>query len=121
MVWPIRKSGCGGPCWGSMGGVGGEAPRAGMISFPHGKVAARRGPCHHCAPMRPAVFCAVLTVLATSFPGAAARADSLPDIHSRSAAVIDADSGDEIFGKDADDIRPIASTTKIFVALAVRK
>lgn len=35
--------------------------------------------------------------------------------------VIDAESGAEIFGKDADEIRPIASTTKIFVALAVRK
>jgi D-alanyl-D-alanine endopeptidase (penicillin-binding protein 7) len=71
--------------------------------------------------MRPAVFCAVLTVLATGLQAASARAESLPDIHSRSAVVIDADSGDEIFGKDADDIRPIASTTKIFVALAVRK
>jgi D-alanyl-D-alanine endopeptidase (penicillin-binding protein 7) len=35
--------------------------------------------------------------------------------------VLDATTGDEIFSKDADDIRPIASTTKIFVAMAVRK
>jgi D-alanyl-D-alanine endopeptidase (penicillin-binding protein 7) len=35
--------------------------------------------------------------------------------------VIDAESGAEIFAKDADEIRAIASTTKIFVAMAVRK
>ncbi len=34
---------------------------------------------------------------------------------------IDAATGAEIFGKDADEIRPIASTTKIFVAMAVRQ
>jgi D-alanyl-D-alanine endopeptidase (penicillin-binding protein 7) len=49
------------------------------------------------------------------------RADDLPDVKSRSAVVLDAESGAEIFGKDADEIRPIASTTKIFVAMAVRK
>ena len=50
-----------------------------------------------------------------------AWAEDLPDVKSRSAVVIDADSGAEIFGKDADQIRPIASTTKIFVAMAVRR
>ena len=50
-----------------------------------------------------------------------AHADDLPDVKSQSAIVIDAATGAEIFGKDADEIRPIASTTKIFVALAVRK
>lgn len=35
--------------------------------------------------------------------------------------MIDAATGAEIFGKDADEIRAIASTTKIFVAMAVRK
>jgi D-alanyl-D-alanine endopeptidase (penicillin-binding protein 7) len=34
--------------------------------------------------------------------------------------VLDADTGAEVIAKDADAIRPIASTTKIFVALAVR-
>jgi D-alanyl-D-alanine endopeptidase (penicillin-binding protein 7) len=48
-------------------------------------------------------------------------ADDLPEVKSRSAVVIDVESGAEIFGKDADEIRPIASTTKIFVAMAVRK
>ena len=35
--------------------------------------------------------------------------------------VLDAETGAEIFAKDADDTRPIASTTKIFVAMVVRK
>lgn len=35
--------------------------------------------------------------------------------------MIDAATGEELFGKDADEIRPIASTTKIFVAMVVRK
>jgi D-alanyl-D-alanine endopeptidase (penicillin-binding protein 7) len=48
-------------------------------------------------------------------------ADDLPEVKSKSAVVIDAETGAEIFGKDADEIRPIASTTKIFVAMAVRK
>jgi D-alanyl-D-alanine endopeptidase (penicillin-binding protein 7) len=34
---------------------------------------------------------------------------------------MDAETGAEIFGKDADEIRPIASTTKIYVAMVVRK
>ena len=50
-----------------------------------------------------------------------ARADDLPDVKSRSVVVIDAATGAAIFDKDADEIRAIASTTKIFVALAVRK
>lgn len=67
--------------------------------------------------MRALVFCAAYAVLAIP----SAWADDLPDIKSRSAVVLDARSGTEIFGKDADEIRPIASTSKIFVALAVRK
>ena len=49
-----------------------------------------------------------------------AWADDLPEVKSRSAIAIDVATGAEIFGKDADEIRPIASTTKIFVAMAVR-
>jgi len=67
--------------------------------------------------MRPLVFCAVVGLLASRPAGA----DGLPDIKSRSAVVLDAQTGEEIFGKDADEIRAIASTTKIFVAMAVRK
>jgi serine-type D-Ala-D-Ala endopeptidase (penicillin-binding protein 7) len=47
-------------------------------------------------------------------------ADDLPDVRSKSAVVIDAETGAEIFGKHADEVRPIASTTKIFVAMVVR-
>lgn len=67
--------------------------------------------------MRRLVFWAIFGVLANH----PARADDLPDIKSKSAVVLDAESGAEIFGKDADEIRSIASTTKIFVAMAVRK
>ncbi len=48
-------------------------------------------------------------------------ADELPDVKSRAAVVLDAETGAEIFSKDADQIRPIASTTKIFVAMVVRR
>jgi D-alanyl-D-alanine endopeptidase (penicillin-binding protein 7) len=67
--------------------------------------------------MRTLVFCAVLGMLANRV----SWADGLPEIRSRAAAVLDATTGAEIFSKDADEIRPIASTTKIFVAMAVRK
>ncbi len=67
--------------------------------------------------MRPLVICALLCALATQN----VWAGDVPTIQSRSAVVLDAATGEEIFGKDADEIRPIASTTKIFVAMAVRK
>src|SRR6476620_12639473 len=66
--------------------------------------------------MRPFVLWVIVGVL-----GRTARADDLPDVKSKSAVVIDAETGAEIFSKDADEIRAIASTTKIFVAMAVRK
>ncbi len=53
--------------------------------------------------------------------GHTAHADDLPEVKSRSCVVIDAQTGAEIFAKDADEIRAIASTTKIFVAMAVRE
>jgi D-alanyl-D-alanine endopeptidase (penicillin-binding protein 7) len=63
------------------------------------------------------VFGALLGVLARP---TSVLADELPDVRSRAAVVLDAETGAEVFGKDADEIRPIASTTKIFVAMAVR-
>jgi D-alanyl-D-alanine endopeptidase (penicillin-binding protein 7) len=66
--------------------------------------------------MRPLVLWVIVGLL-----GGAASASELPEVKSRSVVVIDAETGVEIFGKDADEIRPIASTTKIFVAMAVRK
>jgi serine-type D-Ala-D-Ala endopeptidase (penicillin-binding protein 7) len=50
-----------------------------------------------------------------------ASAEPLPDVRSKAAMILDAKTGAEIFGKDADDVRAIASTTKIFVAMVVRK
>ncbi len=67
--------------------------------------------------MRTRVICAALVTLASSI----AAANDRPSVESRSAVVLDVTSGDELFAKDADEIRPIASTTKIFVAMAVRK
>jgi D-alanyl-D-alanine endopeptidase (penicillin-binding protein 7) len=48
-------------------------------------------------------------------------AEDLPEIHSKAMVVLDAETGAEIHGKGADELRPIASTTKIFVAMVVRK
>jgi D-alanyl-D-alanine endopeptidase (penicillin-binding protein 7) len=62
----------------------------------------------------------ILWVIVGALAGPAA-ADGLPEVKSKAVAVIDAETGAEIFGKNADDIRAIASTTKIFVAMAVRK
>jgi serine-type D-Ala-D-Ala endopeptidase (penicillin-binding protein 7) len=62
-----------------------------------------------------------LWVIVGGLAASATAEPRLPDLHSRSAVVIDAASGDALFAKHADDVRPIASTTKIFVALAVRE
>ncbi len=69
--------------------------------------------------MRPFVLWVI--VGAAIAGGRTTYAEDLPDVKSQSAVVIDAETGAELFGKDADKIRPIASTTKIFVAMAVRK
>jgi serine-type D-Ala-D-Ala endopeptidase (penicillin-binding protein 7) len=71
--------------------------------------------------MRSLALVGVLGVLAGPTPVSATPTKQLPDIRSRAVAILDADTGAEIFGKDADEIRPIASTTKIFVAMVVRK
>jgi len=48
-------------------------------------------------------------------------AEDLPEIRSKAMVVLDARTGAEIYGTAADELRPIASTTKIFVAMVVRK
>ncbi len=58
---------------------------------------------------------------ATATASSAAAASSAPTLVSRTAVILDAATGAELYGKAADEIRPIASTTKVFVALAVRK
>ncbi len=55
-----------------------------------------------------------------SRPIAALTRDGLPNVQASGAIVVDLDSGQEIFSKNADDLRFIASTTKIFVAMVVR-
>jgi D-alanyl-D-alanine endopeptidase (penicillin-binding protein 7) len=42
-------------------------------------------------------------------------------VRSEAAAVLDVRTGAGVYAKDADEVRPIASTTKIFVAMAVRR
>jgi D-alanyl-D-alanine carboxypeptidase len=72
--------------------------------------------------MRTAGFVTFILVVAISIaPAAADDPAQPPDIRSKAAVVIDADTGAEIFGKNADSVRAIASTTKIFVAMAVRR
>jgi len=44
----------------------------------------------------------------------------LPNIQAASAIIVDLDSGAELYAKNADEIRPIASVGKLFLALAVR-
>jgi len=52
---------------------------------------------------------------------ASARADGPPALESPSVIVIDAATGSELYGRHADEVRPIASMTKIFVAMALRR
>ena len=54
-------------------------------------------------------------------PVLADKGAELPTVRSESAAVLDLRTGAELFAKQPDEVRAIASTTKIFVALAVRR
>jgi D-alanyl-D-alanine carboxypeptidase len=49
-----------------------------------------------------------------------AGADSL-QLESPAAVILDSTTGDELYAKSADEPRPIASTTKIFVAMVLRE
>lgn len=64
---------------------------------------------------------AALVWLACFAFGAHARADGAPALASPSVVVLDAATGRELLAKHADDVRPIASLTKIFVAMALRR
>jgi D-alanyl-D-alanine endopeptidase (penicillin-binding protein 7) len=55
-----------------------------------------------------------------SKPIAATTKDGRPNVQAYGAMVVDLDSGQELYSKNADDLRFIASTTKIFVAMVVR-
>lgn len=64
---------------------------------------------------------AILLLLAAQSRAWGQEPKTGPDIRSGAAVVLDARTGAEILGKNADEVRPIASTTKIFVAMAVRR
>ncbi len=64
---------------------------------------------------------ALAVVVALGVLAGPAFADDLPEIQSKAMVVLDAETGSEIHGKSADAVRPIASTTKIFVAMVVRR
>jgi D-alanyl-D-alanine endopeptidase (penicillin-binding protein 7) len=71
--------------------------------------------------MRLLGLCVTSATLLSVLGGPTWAEAELPAIKSRAAIVLDADTGAEIFGKSADEVRPIASTTKIFVAMVVRR
>ncbi len=52
---------------------------------------------------------------------AAITADGLPNVQAASSVVIDLSTGMPLFEKNADEVRPIASTGKVMVALLVRR
>jgi D-alanyl-D-alanine endopeptidase (penicillin-binding protein 7) len=64
---------------------------------------------------------ALAVLVALGLLAGPAHAEDLPEIQSKAMVVLDAETGRELHGKAADEIRPIASTTKIFVAMVVRK
>lgn len=66
-------------------------------------------------PLTPLVLWVIVGVLA-----APAWAGHPPRLQSRAAIVVDAKTGEALLGKRADEVRPIASMTKLFVAMAVR-
>lgn len=63
---------------------------------------------------------ALVAIAATPPASADALADA-PDVKSPVAVVLDAETGAEVWSRDADTPRPIASMTKIFVAMALRR
>lgn len=65
-------------------------------------------------------FTGIVTLLFLGITSLPAAADE-PDLKSEVAVVLDARTGAEVYAKDADEVHAIASTTKIFVAMAVRK
>jgi serine-type D-Ala-D-Ala endopeptidase (penicillin-binding protein 7) len=69
--------------------------------------------------MRVAVFVTVLLCLWEGLPLQAETPQV--EVRSEAAVVLDVRTAAEVYGKSADDVRGIASTTKIFVALAVRR
>lgn len=53
-------------------------------------------------------------------PVPALTASGLPNVMSKAALVVDLDTGEEVYAQAPDEVRFIASTSKLFVAMAVR-
>jgi serine-type D-Ala-D-Ala endopeptidase (penicillin-binding protein 7) len=67
-------------------------------------------------------ICAAGLLLIVRMPTAMAQAQSrIPVTKSAGVIVMDAETGAELYGKMPDEVRPIASTTKIFVAMVARR
>jgi D-alanyl-D-alanine carboxypeptidase len=79
--------------------------------------------CHPVRSVRVVPVLAVVAIAAAAPVAAAAPATAGPPpaLASPSVAVLDAATGDELYARRADEPRPIASMTKIFVAMAVRR
>src|SRR5262245_59047283 len=73
----------------------------------------------HVIPLRAMV--ARLVLAAVPLVPRSAAAEELPRVQAASAAVIDARTGELLYSKAPDEVRAIASTTKIFVAMVVRR
>ena len=72
-------------------------------------------------PLRATCRALVMLCLAWTLPATGANFDQLtgnPDLRSASAIVIDSE-GREIYSKDADTVRPIASITKLMTAMGI--
>ena len=67
-----------------------------------------------------AVMAAVASLLAGAGPAAAQGTGAKPTVSAPSAILVQPSTGDVVFAKDADERRPIASTTKLMTALVVR-
>ena len=69
------------------------------------------------------VFLGVIGLVDAAFAQAfpALTADGRPNVQAAHAVVMDARTGERIYDKDADQVVPIASTGKIFVAMVVRE
>ena len=57
----------------------------------------------------------------TAAPIAALTSEGLPNVRSKAAVAFDAKTGELVYAKNPDAIRSIASTSKIFVAMLVRR
>jgi serine-type D-Ala-D-Ala endopeptidase (penicillin-binding protein 7) len=63
----------------------------------------------------------VLALMTTAHAGARGPKGKAPRVASQAVVVLDVSSGAELLAKHADDPRPIASMTKIFVAMVLRR